>query len=77
MIKRAVSIMTALVLATVIFLLGTRMSSVQGRAKLGSGFAAVPDERGGRTLTGPTTLSRTGRNRFPNYLGKRIGLGEL
>lgn len=53
MIKRAVSIMTALVLATVIFLLGTRMSSVQGRAKLGSGFAAVPDERGGQDPYGP------------------------
>jgi DNA-binding beta-propeller fold protein YncE len=53
MIKRTVTIMSAAIVAIVMFLLGSRLLPVQGRAKPGGGFAAVPEERGGQDDYGP------------------------
>jgi len=40
------------------FLLGTKTLTVHGQAKPGSGFAAVPSDRGGWDLTGPYEVVR-------------------
>ena len=53
MIRRLAMFMLIAVGFVLTFLLGSRLASVQGAAKPGEGFAAIPGEIGGQDQTGP------------------------
>jgi sugar lactone lactonase YvrE len=57
--RRTLIAFTAIALGILIgFLLGTKTLVVHGQAKSGSGFAAVPSDKGGWDLTGPYDVVR-------------------
>ena len=53
MYKRVVVLIGIAIVFVVGFLLSTRPVPVQGQTRAGSGFAAVPGEKGGQDYTGP------------------------
>ena len=53
MVKRVLIFVAAVCALVGSFVLGTRMSSVEGQAKTGVGFAAIPGQIGGQDPFGP------------------------
>lgn len=58
MLKRAFIFVAALSALLLAFLLGNRMSTVEGQARPGTGYAAIPGEKGGQDIFGPYNVAK-------------------
>src|SRR3972149_1520651 len=58
MMKRTFIFLTAVSALLVAFLLGNRMSTVEGQARPGTGYAAIPGEKGGQDIFGPYNVAK-------------------